>query len=304
MHTSRQLAELYAQGENISAILRGDGEGNREANIETAYDLQTGSYIATMERAAVVRDKAEYTAEIAGWISDLCDPRHILEAGVGEATTLSGVVEHLGRAALETYGFDLSWSRIAFARRWLARQQVHGVKLCTGSLFHIPFASNSIDVVYTSHSIEPNGGNEDPILRELHRVAREYLILFEPGYELAGAEARARMKSHGYCENLKGVSESLGFDVLKHEILSQYGSALNPTAVTVIRKGVDQDRPEHVLACPRHKTPLVELGGMLYSPEALSVYPVLDDIACLRIENGIAASKYPEIVAGQARTAL
>ena len=32
---------------------------------------------------------------------------------------------------------------------------------------------------YTLHSIEPNGGNEKPILQELYRVARKFLILLE-----------------------------------------------------------------------------------------------------------------------------
>jgi len=42
---------------------------------------------------------------------------------------------------------------------------------------------------------------------------------------------------------------------------------------------------------------LQEVAGMLFSPEALVVYPILDGIPCLRIENGIVASKFPEIVA-------
>jgi ubiquinone/menaquinone biosynthesis C-methylase UbiE len=32
--------------------------------------------------------------------------------------------------------------------------------LVVADLFHIPFADNSVDVVYTSHSLEPNGGRE------------------------------------------------------------------------------------------------------------------------------------------------
>ena len=35
---------------------------------------------------------------------------------------------------------------------------------------------------------------------------------------------------------------------------------------------------------------------IIYSPEALSVYPVLCGIPCLRLENAIIASKYPEVL--------
>ena len=35
---------------------------------------------------------------------------------------------------------------------------------------------------------------------------------------------------------------------------------------------------------------------MLYSDEALVVYPIIGGIPCLRIENGIYASKYEEVM--------
>jgi uncharacterized protein YbaR (Trm112 family) len=38
----------------------------------------------------------------------------------------------------------------------------------------------------------------------------------------------------------------------------------------------------------------MEIGGMLFSPEALVVYPIVGGIPCLRIQNGIFASKYEE----------
>jgi ubiquinone/menaquinone biosynthesis C-methylase UbiE/uncharacterized protein YbaR (Trm112 family) len=296
MTTPRELKALYEQGTNISAYMRQERrvERNTSEIIETAYELQTGSYIAAMDDPARSKHQKEYTAEIARTIRSLCDPRSILEAGVGEATTLSGVLAHLG-VAVNSYGFDLSWSRIAFAKRWLRRQGIADTTLCTGDLFHLPFADQSIDVVYTSHSIEPNGGNEEPILRELYRVAREFLILLEPGYELANDEAQRRMETHGYCRNLPGIAASLGYNVLEHRLFPFTANPLNPTALTVIRKVEGRATTSHVLACPKFGTPLQAIGGMLFSPEALVVYPIVGGIPCLRIENGIFASKYQEV---------
>lgn len=296
MTTPRELKALYEQGTNISAHMRQEKgvQGNTAEIIEIAYDLQTGSYIAAMEDATMAKHQKEYTAEIARTILSLYNPVSILEAGVGEATTLSGVLYHLG-VAVSSYGFDLSWSRVAFAKRWLQQQSITDATLCTGNLFHIPFADNSIDIVYTSHSIEPNGGNEEPILRELFRVTRKFLILLEPGYELANDEARQRMDSHGYCRNLQGIAISLDYNVLEHKLFPFTSNPLNPTALTVIRKDEGQVVPSYVLACPKFKTPLQEIGGMLFSPEALVVYPIIGGIPCLRIENGIFASKYQEV---------
>lgn len=298
MSTPRELQTLYRQGINITQLLREEKglRRNSDGIIEIAYDLQAGSYIAAMENPEVAKHKKEYTLEIANTILSLCEPITVLEAGVGEATTLSGILQHL-KLDVSGFGFDLSWSRVAYAKRWLQRQNLHGATLCTGDLLHIPFADNSIDLVYTSHSIEPNRGNEELILRELFRVTRKFLILLEPGYELASDEARQRMDSHGYCKDLKGVSESLGYTVLQHDIFPFTANPLNPTAITIIKKNDDVIAPSHVLACPKFKTPLEEIGSMLFSPEALVAYPIVGGIPCLRIENGIFSSRYKEIMA-------
>jgi SAM-dependent methyltransferase len=297
MITPSELKVLYAQGKNISSFLRDEGgtQFNTEEIIEITYDLQTGTYIAALEDEARATRHREYTEEIAKTILSLCRPTSILEAGVGEATTLSGVLRHIG-AGVKTYGFDLSWSRVAYARNWLRKQGLTSTVLCTGSLFHIPFSDNSIDVVYTSHSMEPNGGNEEPILRELYRITKDYLVILEPGYELADDQARRRMDSHGYCKKLKQISDSLGYEVLEHKIFPVTLKPFNPTALTVIRKCKTMESPSYVLACPKFKTLLQEIGGMLFSPEALVVYPILGGIPCLRIENGIFASKYKEVM--------
>jgi ubiquinone/menaquinone biosynthesis C-methylase UbiE len=297
MPTPRELQALYKQGKNIIQLLREEQglQHNTEEIIEIAYDLQAGSYIAAMENTEMAEHRKNYSLEIATTILSLCKPTSILEAGIGEATTLSGVLQNIG-SDVSSYGFDLSWSRVVYAKRWLQDNGWSDTTLCTGNLFHIPFADNSIDIVYTLHSIEPNGGNEKPILQELYRVTRKFLILLEPGYELANDEARQRMDLHGYCRNLKGIAESLDYNVLMHNLFPFTSTPLNPTAITIIKKDDDSVPPSYVLACPKLKTPLEQIGGMLFSPEALMVYPIVGGIPCLRIENGIFASKYREVV--------
>jgi len=299
MTTPRELQELYKQGVNITELLRKEQQLDRNTDriIEIAYDLQTGSYIAAMKRPEMAAYIEKYTEEIVKILLSLGPPVSILEAGVGEATTLSGVMQKLG-SGVDGFGFDLSWSRVAYGRRWLESKGLPAVMLCTGNLFQIPFADNSIDVVYTSHSIEPNGGNEMPILKELYRVAGRYLVLLEPGYELAGEDARKRMESHGYCKNLKGVSETLGYQVIEHRLFPVTANLQNPTAITIIQKKTSFEKPSDILVCPQFKTPLYEKGGMLFSPEALSVYPIVAGIPCLRAENGVFASKYRDILEG------
>ncbi|TWT53723.1 Methyltransferase domain protein [Rubripirellula amarantea] len=303
MTSLRELKQLYEQGQNICEYLRRElnVSTNTPEIIEIAYDLQTGSYTRAMSDPVIIKHKTAYTATIAGQILKHCPTlSSVMEAGVGEATTLSGVISLLrmeaGHESLQGYGFDLSWSRLSYARRWLTENNIDQVDLCCGDLLNIPFCDNSIDVVYTSHSVEPNGGNEEPILRELYRVARKYVILCEPGYELGDDVAKARMDHHGYCKNLPGISRELGYDVVDHHLIDCSAIPQNPSAITVIRKPqADSGVSDSVFACPKTRTPLVAGEGVLYSPESLTAYPIVGGIPCLRSENGILASRYEEV---------
>lgn len=297
VHTPSQLKALYVKGQNISELMREEKglQINTDEIIEIAYDLQTGTYTAEMEDPEIKKHKNDYTSELAKVILSLCNPETVLEAGVGEATTFAGVLKNL-KSNVHGYGFDLSWSRVFYARRWLQSQSVFNATLCTGNLFAIPFADNSIDVVYTSHSIEPNGGNEQPILKELFRITKNFLILLEPAYELASKEVRQRMDSYGYCKDLKNIAETLGYTVLEHKLFPFSSNQLNPTAITIIKKDNREVPSSHIFACPKYKTPLKKIENMFFSSEALAIYPIVDGIPCLRSENSIFASKYEEIV--------
>lgn len=67
---------------------------------------------------------AEYHKAIAQIISKYmeqsCKKCSIMEAGVGEATTLGGVLDILQENLYDrVYGFDISWSRVKYAGKFL-----------------------------------------------------------------------------------------------------------------------------------------------------------------------------------------
>jgi len=290
--TPRELQLLYSEGKNITQAMR-ENQGlkeNTDEIIEMAYELQSGSYTKAMANRAFADSKDAYASELARTILSLGTPSSILEAGVGEATTMAGVLRHLP-PEIPSYGFDLSWSRIAYAKHWLEKHGIANSTLCTGNLFDIPFADNSVDFVYTSHSIEPNGGKELPIMRELLRVTRRYLILLEPGYEFADTAGQKRMELHGYCQNLRGTAELLNAKILDHRLFPFTANPLNPTAITIIEKTPICTPSQHILACPQFKTKLEDKETFLYSPEALAVYPIICGIPCLRRQNAILATQ-------------
>lgn len=181
---------------------------------------------------------------------------------------------------------------MSWARRWLNEEGIRHVSLAMAELGHLPLAENAVDIVYTSHSIEPNRGREREILAEMYRVTGRYLVLLEPAYELANEKARERMDLHGYCQNLPGHAEALGMRVVRHEIFPLCANPENPTALTVIEKSKLPQTNNLNWHCPVSGYPLAEKDGFWYSDDSMLAYPILGGVPCLRGEKGIVASQY------------
>lgn len=260
---------------------------NSVEDIMIAYDFQAGSYIAAYERDASYLER--YSRELAGVLRGLGPFDSVLEAGVGEATTLTVLAKQFAQRAA-WHGFDVSWSRVRLGRDFARKHRV-GADLFCGDLFNIPLADGSMDVVYTSHSIEPNGGREREAIRELARVAGKWLVLLEPAHELATPEARARMEKHGYIRGLPEAIQAEGLELVEHRLFPVCVNPLNPTSLYVIRIPIKKPGGGGYV-CPISKTPLTAAGSAYFSPDSLLAYPVLDGVPCLLPANAILATKY------------
>ena len=292
------LRAAYERGENAMAFAREmtGSQVNSAVSVLIAYDLQAGSYVAD------ARARPEYSDGWSQQLAGILDPlvseqSSILEVGCGEATTLAGVVRHLSVKPTKTLGFDISWSRIAQGEAWLKEKQVTA-RLYVADLFEIPLEDESVDVVYTSHSIEPNGGREEEAIRELLRIARRAVVLVEPIYELADDAAKKRMAQHGFVRNLKDTATRTGAKITEYRLLELTDNPLNPSGVIVLEKTsetashpriADQDA-EIAWRCPLTHTPLVEYKDLFISTQAGLVYPVLRGVPMLRGQHAIVAS--------------
>lgn len=288
-----RIREVYREGGNIIEFLRSiDGaELNSVEDILISYDLQAGSYVSRFAQDSSF--KKTYGAALARVIDSIGPFNSLLEAGVGEATTLVPVLKSLNHKPKDILGFDISWSRLKFARGILRDFHFPHVQLFTGNLFEIPLADDAVDLVYTSHALEPNGGREQEALKELYRVARRYIVLLEPAYEMASPEAQARMRKHSYVTNLHGVAKKLGYPAVEHRLFDHISNPLNPTGLMIIKKeGTADSAPTPVSpVCPITRTSLEQAGdSLLFSRESLLACPVIEGIPCLLGENSVLVS--------------
>lgn len=288
----KRLSDLYAENVNIINYLKemNQSELNCVEDIMISYDFQAGTYVDYYKKNNAFVEK--YTDAIAKVINNIqCPQTSIFECGVGEATTLVPLQKKLKHKFSFVGGNDISWSRIAVAQEFAKSQDVKA-ELVVGNIFELPLADNSVDIVYTSHSLEPNGGHEMELLQELYRVAKEYVILFEPAYELADEEARKRMRQHGYVTALFDTVKKLRYNVKEYRLLGVCINPLNPTGVMVIKKESDTGvANKSMYYCPITKAPLVKKGNVYYADDALLAYPIMNGVPCLLKEQAVVATK-------------
>lgn len=288
-----QIKEIYTNGENIIQYLKNISENGGQNTLEEimiSYDFQAGTYTKNAKKNIAYNQA--YTEAIAQVINGLGACDCILEAGVGEATTLSNVVKKLSNQPSKVYGFDISWSRIKYANRYAKELGLNNTFFFTGNLFCTPIANNAIDIVYTSHSIEPNGGKEKEAISELYRIAGKYLVLLEPSFELANAEAKERMLKNGYVTRIYDTVVELGYPILEYRLFDLSSNPLNPTALMIVKKDEPSCPEPQPLVCPLTKTKLIRESEVYYTSQGLLMYPVIDNIPCLLPENAIIATHF------------
>jgi ubiquinone/menaquinone biosynthesis C-methylase UbiE len=296
-YDAREICALFDRGENIIEWInfREGAERNSATAILYSYDAQAGSYTRQLDdpRHRELRDKlGQHLASIL----DELAPDSLLEAGTGEATSLVSILRHLKRKPAHVLGFDLSLSRLLFARKNLVENSSDEIVLFTGSLDRIPLASASIDVALTIHALEPNHGYEEEILAELLRVVRRQLILVEPSYENASAEARARMDRLGYARGIPETLKRLGY-APRVERFPYYANPLNESALVIVDKPEPASRADAPLfVSPISGRKLLTRQDCLYCPDDGHAFPVIAGIPCLVVENGVLVSKLDELV--------
>jgi ubiquinone/menaquinone biosynthesis C-methylase UbiE len=290
-----EAKSIYQKGENVTQYLRtkSGSEYNTSQIIEIAYDLQTGSYIDYVKSN---RDKAErFATELSEILTEhLESGDSLLDVGTGEITTLTLVLNEVDIELSDILALDISWSRLSVGTKF--HRENRKIKLplkpFVADIKEIPLHEKCVDVVTSSHALEPNGKNLETILRELFRVTKKKLVLFEPSYELNSEEGKARMDRLGYIKNIEGMVSKLGGKVLDVIPIQNAANPLNSTACYIIEPPIQSVKHlEEVTFCvPGTNFKLEADGQYLFSKDTGLVFPILDEIAVLKTTSAILAT--------------
>ena len=308
------LKSMYKNNVNIMEFFRKNSDDKNSNSIDailTSYDLQSGSYTDSYEadkitdnfhingqRVSISTQKIkEKLGEFIAGLIDNYDYTSVLEAGVGEATTMVPVVTKLKNQNAKLFGFDISASRIKYAKQFCKKYYKGQINFFVANLLSTPFEDNKFDIVYTIHAIEPNTNNCEQIVKELYRITNKYLILYEPSYELGNKETKDNIEKNKYIRNLKDIVENLNYKIVKYE-LAPLGTYSNQPAIMIIEKQQQRDTYIHTYIhtydCPICKSGLHEVDGGYYCKNCYKLYPVIQDIPILTKENAVLFSKAEE----------
>jgi ubiquinone/menaquinone biosynthesis C-methylase UbiE len=291
-YDAREIRGLFERGENIVQWIRSreGAKHNSPTAIAYSYDMQAGSYFAELEDPLILDLKQRLGRRLASVLDGLA-PQSLLDAGVGEATSLVPTLAIMASPPAQVLGFDLSLSRLLYARRHLIEHGRNDVTLFVGELDRIPLADSSVDVVLTLHAVEPNRGQEEAILAELLRVARHHLVMVEPCYEQSGEETQAWIDRHGYVRGLPETLERLGH---KARLIERFGVDQNPVNQAFLfiadKAGGEPARAGQFIS-PISGRPLVRRSDCWFCPDDGHAFPVIRGIPCLTVENAVLVSK-------------
>lgn len=290
-----EAKSVYQKGENVTNYLRTKfgSEDNTSEIIEIAYDLQAGSYVENVKSNF---DKADsYASELSNILNDnLESGDSMLDVGTGELTTLTIVLNKLNTELSDILAFDISWSRLSIGMKYHRENRKNKFSLTAfvADIKAIPLHEKCVDVVTSSHALEPNGKNLETLLLELFRVTKKKLVLFEPSYELNSAEGKVRMDKLGYIKNIEGTVSKLGGKVIDVVPIKHTLNLLNPTACYIIEppRQIAKHLEAVTFCVPGTNYELETDGQYLFSKDTGLVFPVLDNIAVLKTSSAILAT--------------
>lgn len=235
------LKQAYSQGLSLTELISSWEFSIDFEAISIIYDLQSGTYTKhSLENASFINSFTSEIVEILGKYIE--KDTSILDCGTGEGSTIIPVLKKLGMEF--GYAIDASISRLLWAQQNAASAGID-LKLAVCDLGRLPLCDNAVDAIITVHALEPNSGQETLLIKELGRVARDFVFLIEPDFENGSEHQKERMKKLGYVRGIDAAIKKNGYSIMEKIPLKNNSNKLNAASVTVVKTGTSGQKNQN-----------------------------------------------------------
>lgn len=261
--------------------------------IQLGYELQAGSYEKNYNYNNLMQKRVKILINNINNILDKNKFCNILEVGIGEGNTMRHLIENIDKNILNKinfYGIELSFSRLK-----ICKKHIPNCNLFVSDMNNLPFDNNIFDIVYTASSIEPNIDNEENILKELYRICKYRIILFEISYKDASINLKNRFTFHKYIKYLYETIKKLKYNLIEYNELETTDTYNN--YLYLIEKDINVDMLtdnidiKNKLISPIFNDKLEYIiynNSKFYKSLNLNLhFPIIDEIPILLIDNAI-----------------
>jgi ubiquinone/menaquinone biosynthesis C-methylase UbiE len=235
-------------------------------NVKKKYDQISGTYIHDIEKnnvkfyaelndGTVVKCKGnihKYYGDIISRIIKQTKSKSFLEVGAGELTQFKLICDFLKKInykVKETCGLDISFKRLLVGKSYLKKNKNEISYIVQGNAAELPFANDSFDLIYTCHCLEQVPVLFKKSINEMLRVAKNYVVLIEPSYELSNKLTANYIYYKGYIQ----INEKL-LGNIKHKYFKRiklpFRQYLNGAELVIYKKKKKIKKTKVKFICP------------------------------------------------------
>ena len=279
--TYKLILKKFKKKKNIQIFLKGKKISKKDA-IKMSYDVQSGTYIKYFNSQKLKKKIPKfYNPIVKIYLNEFKNCKTILDFGCGELTSSLYFFKKIKERITHYFANDISLNRLVVGQKYIQKnlneQDFKKFKIFCNSEINLPFKNNSIDLILTMHSLEPNNKSAKDIIKELFRVSKKGLILIEPHYEISSLEQKKRMRKFGYIRGLPKLLNNKNYNLKIVKNKEQLNN-INISSIFILKKKKIKSNSLSNYVEPKTLNKITKYHNFFYSKKSLRLFPVLNKI--------------------------